>query len=69
MMNKDIPVGSRVFLSEETEWDIGFTNPVGIEGVVSAVKPSGYIRVNWSNGSVNAYRPEDSDLIVVEGKS
>lgn len=69
MANKDIPDGSVVRLSEDTSWEIGFDNPIGVNGIVDGVtKYLGYIHVNWLNGSKNAYRPCDSDLIVVEGK-
>lgn len=69
MANKDIPAGSMVFLSEETEWDVGFDNPIGVDGMVCGIRASGFIGVNWSNGAENSYRPDDSDLSVVEDKS
>lgn len=69
MANKDIPDGSVVRLSEDTSWEIGFDNPIGVNGIVDGVTEClGYIHVNWQNGSKNSYRPCDSDLIVVEGE-
>lgn len=66
MANKDIRIGSIVKLSEKTEWDVGFDNPIGVDGIVCGIRVSGFISVNWGNGAENSYRPEDCDLIVVE---
>lgn len=69
-MNKDIPVGSAVMLSDDTQWEIGFDNPIGVDGVVTGPsKFTGYIGVSWSNGEKNSYRPHDSDLIAIEEKA
>lgn len=63
-MNKDIQVGSRVKLSEDTKWTISDYNPIGVLGTVIDV--DSWVEVDWDNGEWNSYQGCHDDLIVVE---
>ncbi|QBX32716.1 hypothetical protein Asfd1_90 [Aeromonas phage Asfd_1] len=64
-MNKDIPIGTKVRLSEDMQWAKCASNPIDIDGII--IEPDGrhWTNVQWSNGEWNAYKNTDSDLIIV----
>lgn len=62
MANRDLEIGSKVKLSEDTRWTIGDFNPIGIYGTVLDV--DSWVHVAWSNGFDNAYMCNDNDLII-----
>ena len=64
MMNKDIPVGSRVRLSEDTKWTIKNDNPTGV--LCTVIDVDSWVEVDWDNDSWNSYKGCHDDLIVVE---
>ena len=67
-MNKDLQVGQRVRLSEDSYWinnSLG-NNPVDRSGTVTGFTDSGWVIVDWDVGRDNTYRSTDSDLIPVE---
>lgn len=66
-MNKDITIGSRVSLSEDTEWPIRKDNPIGVLGTVIDV--DSWVGVEWDNGEWNCYKGCHDDLIVSEEKA
>lgn len=66
MANKDIPLGTRVKLSPESDWVGDPGNPTYCEGLT--MQPNFYatwVYVRWDNGEWNTYKPYDSDLIVI----
>ena len=67
-MNKDLQIGQRVRLSEDSYWinNSPGNNPVDRSGTVTGVTDSGWVSVDWDVGIYNDYRPTDSDLIPVE---
>lgn len=74
-MNKDLEIGSRVKLSEDSEWmtprsydePTESSNPFGVVGTIRANLTSADeefgVHVDWDNGQCNHYRGTDCDLI------
>ena len=67
-MNKDLQVGQRVRLSEDSYWirHGSGNNPTCVNGVMVGFAPTGWVIVRWDSGYDNRYCPTDSDLIPVE---
>lgn len=67
-MNKNLEKGDIVMLRNNNEWGLSEDNPVGIKGIVIGYDFWDWIRVRWSNGFTNFYRPNASDLELVGEK-
>jgi hypothetical protein len=71
MSNRAVVRGDRVILSELTEWDYSYANPLGVVGTVDYIYPvdqdnSVWIEVLWDNGEINQYDRDEYDLIKVQ---
>lgn len=65
-MNKDLPIGTKVFLSPDSRWvDGSSSNPVGVEGVIIGHNELdyGWVDVMWEGSVRNGYPENDSDLL------
>ena len=65
-MNKDLPIGTKVFLSPDSRWAADATyNPLGVEGVILRPIQEGLnrVKVKWDNGFTNSYVGDENDLL------
>ncbi|MGL4481365.1 MAG: hypothetical protein ACRCTW_02425, partial [Lactococcus garvieae] len=58
----DLKLNSEVYLSASHKWGFGAVNPLTCSGTVIDYWVN-YVRVKWANGTINAYRVKDDDLI------
>lgn len=65
-MNKDLPIGTKVFLSPYSRWaaDVEY-NPLGVEGVIIRPIQEGHnwVKVEWDGGLTNSYVGDENDLL------
>lgn len=66
-MNKDLSIGTKVFLSPDSRYASDTKhNPIGVEGVIIEPMHEGdnWVRVRWSNVLTNSYVGDENDLLL-----
>lgn len=62
-MNKDLPIGTKVFLSPESRWvGRGEYNPIGVAGEV-VTQGTIWVVVRWGENLTNSYVGDENDLL------
>ena len=62
-MNKDLPIGTKVFLSPDSRWADGEHNPIGVEGEV-ITQSTIWVVVRWGENLTNSYVGDENDLLL-----